>query len=537
MMHLPLLCFLALTLLAQAETERPNIIFLLTDDQRRDSLPCYGNTFVSTPHIDRLAKEGLVFDKASVTSAICTPSRASYLLGQYERRHAVNFNSGYAVSESAWELSYPLVLRRNGYFTGYIGKNHVEIGAQGYQSGIMEKSFDFFYAGHGHIYFYPKEKHDIFRAAAQDTQLEILDESATSFFGGGSFIEGAVSFLDKRDTQKPFALSICLNLPHGAGTGTMEMRTTDDPLYVTTYRNQINEIPLPLTYRRRSLAPPKLPVDLLRTEHRQNIYDYADYPDTLREKILRQYQTITGIDRLVGSIRQQLRAHGLADNTVIIYSSDHGLLLGEHGLGGKALNYETCLGVPLIIYDPRSSKNGGKRTNALALSIDIAPTILELGGATIPPTVQGTSLVPLLSDPELKIRNYAFAENLWSTIFGNPRIESIRDQRYKYIRYFTNDDSPWVERRHEKKFYGVSRTQRDLYTKWRTATIKGERPIYEELYDLATDPGETANLVAEPSQQQRLEHMRQSCDAAVKEAYEGAADRSNITPLEVRYND
>src|SRR5262245_31893537 len=160
---------------------RPNIIFLLTDDQRWDSLGLTGNPVVKTPNIDRLAADGTFFPQATITSAICTPSRAGYFLGQYERRHGVNFNSGTAVSSEAWSKSYPMILREAGYFTGYIGKNHVPVGARGYDSGIIEKSFDFWYAGHGMLTFYPKRRHPAFKDAKADTQVEVLGEGAASF--------------------------------------------------------------------------------------------------------------------------------------------------------------------------------------------------------------------------------------------------------------------------------------------------------------------------------------------------------------------
>ena len=100
---------------------RPNLVFVLTDDQRYDTLGCTGNTFTRTPHLDRLAAEGVLFTNAHVTSAICTPSRACYFLGQYERRHGVNFNSGTALAPEAWAGSYPVLLREAGYLTCYVG--------------------------------------------------------------------------------------------------------------------------------------------------------------------------------------------------------------------------------------------------------------------------------------------------------------------------------------------------------------------------------------------------------------------------------
>ncbi|MGC6425828.1 MAG: sulfatase-like hydrolase/transferase [Akkermansiaceae bacterium] len=509
-----IILFLALSALLRAE--RPNILFILTDDQRQDSLPIYGNSFVKTPHIDQFAAESVVFEHASVTSAICTPSRASYFSGQYERRHAINFNSGTAMSGSAWENCYPSQLRKAGYFTGYIGKNHLPVGPQGYQTGLMDGSFDFWYAGHGHIRFYPKNHHEIFAHAKAHTQLEIINEGTQNFLSGEEFLEGAQTFLKSRDSSKPFALSLCLNLPHGAGTSTMKMKPSDDELYRTAYRDRLDEIPLPKTYLAKAeIKTPKLPADLLHTQFRQRGYDYVDAPETLRERMVRQYQTITGIDRLIGNIRAKLEELGVAENTLIVYSSDHGLLLGDHGLGGKSLNYEPCLAVPLIIHDPRIRK--GRREKALVQSIDIAPTLLDYAGAPIPSSMQGKSLKPLLEEKVIQIRQFAFAENLWSNYFGNPRIESLRGPRFKYIRYFKNGRERWSKAT-KKTLYKVTPAMAAHYASSLNASIMGEQPVYEELFDLEVDPLETTNLINEPSLAVTATLFRQQCQAHVTQA-------------------
>ncbi|MGC6566785.1 MAG: sulfatase-like hydrolase/transferase [Akkermansiaceae bacterium] len=509
-----MLRFLLLLILSSGlQADRPNIVFILTDDQRRDSLPVYGNSFVETPHLDRLAKESVVFDKASITSAICTPSRASFFSGQYERRHGVNFNSGTAMSESAWEKCYPVQLRKSGYFTGYIGKNHLPVGPKGYKTGLMDGSFDYWYAGHGHIRFYPKEAHQIFKHAKAETQLEIINEGAQNFLSGDEFLEGTQTFLERRDRSKPFCLSLCLNLPHSAGTGTMKMRPSDDELYRMTYRDRMSEIRFPKTYLARAdIKVPKLPADVLHAQFRQTGYNYVDTPDALRERMLRQYQTITGIDRLVGRIRKALDDLCVAENTVIIYSSDHGLLLGDHGLGGKALNYEACLAVPLIIHDPRLEK--ARRETALVQSIDLAPTILDYAEVAVPAEMQGHSLKPLLEGRVDSVRQFAFAENLWTNFFGNPRIESLRDGRFKYIRYFENSRDRW-QGVTKKTLYKVTESMRLDYEASLTASIRGEDPVYEELYDLIEDPLEKNNLAGDPAHRETLDLFRRQCQAHV----------------------
>ncbi|MEM9016402.1 MAG: sulfatase-like hydrolase/transferase [Verrucomicrobiota bacterium] len=513
--------FLPIALVAD---DRPNIIFLLTDDHRQSDLGCYGNEIVKTPHIDKLAGDGVLFENASITSAICTPSRISYFLGQFERRHGVNFNSGTSVPLAAWAHSYPVLLRESGYFTGYVGKNHSPVGSLGYETGVMEKTFDFWYAGHGHIRFYPKDVHAIFKDAKNETQVELVGEGVSEFLGADSpsYLGGAEQFLAMRPQDQPFCLSICLNVPHGAGTSSMKLLPTDDALYRTAYRDQIDSLPLPPNYiPRDEIEVPKLPAEVLHTEYRQTGYNWVDTPDGVRERRVRHFQTITGIDRMVGEIRSQLEVLGLEEETVIILSSDHGLFAGEHGLGGKALNYEVCLAVPHIIFDPRLPlEKRGQRRKELVQSIDVAPTLLDLAGLPSSNHMQGRSYLPLLYESEPEWRTHAFAENLWSTYFGNPRVESVRTERWKYIRYFENDRSHWEELEGAKgvRLYQVSKEQRELYEQWRMASIEGEEPVYEELFDLENDTQETMNLVSAPEFAEILQDLRKQCQQLVTEA-------------------
>jgi arylsulfatase A-like enzyme len=123
-------------------SQQPNIIYILTDDQRADMLGAAGHPLLKTPHLDQLAADGIRFNQAFCTSPVCTPSRACHYLGQWERRHGVNFNSYSSVSPVAWKDSFPMVLKKAGYFLGWVGKNHVPVGESGYKSGYIESVFD-----------------------------------------------------------------------------------------------------------------------------------------------------------------------------------------------------------------------------------------------------------------------------------------------------------------------------------------------------------------------------------------------------------
>jgi len=505
---------------SEQQANKPNIIFILTDDQRWDSVGFMGHNLVQTPNLDRLASDGHVFDQGFVTSAICMPSRVCYMLGQYERRHGVNFNSGTSMTPEAWAKSYPVLMRDAGYFTGYIGKNHMPIGDKGYYTGLIQKSFDYWYAGDHHIGFYPKDKHEIFDNAKVDTQAEIITESALDFLDPDSneaFSKNALNFLARRPADQPFMLSICLNLPHGFSTSGMQQRETDDELYQSAYREYQDTLPLAPHYvAKKDIQDPKLPPNVLLADLRQNGYDWVDQPNTARERMIRVMQAVTGIDRMVGNLRNKLDEMGIAENTVIILSSDHGLFAGEHGLGGKSLCYETNLRVPFVVYDPRIQQ--GNRSDDLVMSIDVAPTILSMGGVQIPDSVQGQDLTPLLEGDNSQWRDAAFGENLWSTIFGNPRCETVRTKAYRYIRYFKNDNRAVRERTPKKEFYIVTQRAADAYADSLSASIKGEPVVYEELFHTATDPYEAKNLVDDPEHAAVLQEMRARCQQMVAQA-------------------
>lgn len=526
-MMLVLVCLMATFSLA-AQNSRPNFIFILTDDHNYQSLGCTGNAIVQTPHIDQLAEDGILFTSAHVTSAICTPSRVSIFLSQFERKHGVNFNSGTSVSPAAWEQSYPLLLKKAGYYTGYIGKNHAPIGRGGYESGLMEESFDYWYAGHGHLRFYPKDHHEIFKGAREDTQVEIMEEGALDFMSDKDYsLSGAMHFLNNRPEDQPFCLSLCFNLPHGAGTGTMEQRESDPELYKSTYRDQ--KIPLPDHFLPKSeITLPKLPPDIHHAGDRQDGYNYADEPAAAIERITRRYQTITGIDSMLGKLRERLRELKLDENTVLIFSSDHGLFTGEQGLGGKALCYEQCTHVPMVIYSPlKEHRSDEVNHEALVQSIDIAPTMLQMAGEEIPPSYQGRSLLNLIRGKDREVRDYLFTENLWSTHFGNPRCEAVQDHRWKYIRYYENNNvssRDLIRTAREMDIplntvlYSVHDKDVAVYRTYVEAPLRGEKPVYEELYDLESDPGEISNLAEHSEYAVKLDELRKAWEHEIRMA-------------------
>jgi len=478
---------------------RPNIVVILADDQRAQDLGIAGHPVVLTPHIDALAERGVYFTEAFVTTAACTPSRTSILLGQYERKHGVTFGSNSSLTENAFTQTYPMVLKNAGYFTGYVGKNHTPAGKGGYKSGLMEKEFDYWYGGHRHLRFYPKKFHNIFKNAQADTQVEILDEGTMNFLTPNEkFIAGARDFLEERPADKPFCLLVNFNVPHTAGTGSMKLLPSDPKLYRTTYRDQAASMPIPETYvAKKDIKTPKIPLNVYNGKYISG-YNYVWTLAALREQEIRECQTITGIDRLVGHLVGELERLGLADNTIIVYFSDHGIQHGEYGLGGKVLLYDPSIRVPFIIVDPRlPSTRRGKRVSRFALSIDIAPTLLDLCGVKPPSGIQGRSLAPLMRGKPIDWRKDFFCENMFMGQ-NYPRIEAVRNQRFKYIRYF------------DKKLD-------EAHIRSLTASIRGEKPIYEELFDLKNDPLERSNLAGVQAHEATLVTLRHRCGELVSE--------------------
>ncbi|MGJ8630594.1 MAG: sulfatase-like hydrolase/transferase [Glaciecola sp.] len=494
-----------LSVIEKVKPAKPNVIVILADDLKLGLTGYENHPFIKTPNIDYIASKGTVFTSGFATSAVCTPSRTSLLTGLYERRHGVNFNSNSSLTENAYQKTYPMLLKQAGYFVGYVGKNHTPIGRNedgvtGYKSGVMDTSFDYWYASHKHLKFYPKDikRHAIFKNAKADTQVEIIEEGVENFMAPDVAFQAGYDFLGSRPQGKPFALLINFNVPHASSTGSMEQRENDLELYKSVYRDQIEKLVLPETYvPYLDIKTPKLPQSVYNGKYLSS-YDYVKTEETLREHKIKELQTITGIDKLVGKLLEDLEEQGVADNTIIVFTSDHGLMHGEFGLGGKVHLYDPSIRIPLVVYDPRIPQNSkAPHNDDLVALIDIAPTLLDLTDTPVPEDYQGTSLKPLLNGKSVQWRQSIFLENLM-TIQNYPRMEAVRTHQWKYIRYFDKNKA-------------------QKYAQMSMASIKGEKPIYEELFDLQSDPLEIHNVVADPANAEVLEQLRQQNAQLVKE--------------------
>lgn len=377
-----MLCSVALSLLAihgavgtpNLPSSRPNILFILTDDQRWNTLGCMGDTNILTPNIDRLAQQGVLFQNHFVTTSICCCSRASIFTGQYLSRHHIgDFTTPF--NPAQWEKTYPALLRQNGYYTGFIGKFGV-----GNDKAVkdMADKFDYWKGvpGQGGKYFIdpkdPSRTHE------------------TTKFG-----QDAVAFLAGTPTNRPFCLSLSFTAPHARDhLAYMEQYQPDDrdrSLYTNIFLAE------PVTATAAYFE--KLPKAVQTSISRERWHWRFDTPEKYETSAKNYYRLISGIDREVGRILTELEKRGLASNTVVFYTSDNGYFLGDRELSDKFYMYEESLRDPLVIYDPRASvAKRGRREEAMTLNIDFAPTILALADITPHPSCKGAACFHLLPD-------------------------------------------------------------------------------------------------------------------------------------------
>jgi len=473
------------------ESYRPNIIFLFTDDQRDNTLSSMGHPWVRTPNLDQLLSKGIRFSNTYSAEPTCSPSRTSVFTGVYERVHGVGFSSSYQLTEDQWEKTYPSLLRDAGYYTGFVGKFGVE-----YYTfrGKASEKFDFWRAHDGWTRFFPKDFDTFECEPYHDAEEDII----TPIIG-----EGIEMFFNDLPGDKPFCLSVSFNVPHGSQTSTMHTECENwqsmmtpanenpklkgHPIYDTLYRNT----PFPISDDCTRDPHQFIPKHLLDQDAGRNwTYKYSYNPVSCREHYVRYYQTITGLDKVIGDLTESLDNMGLAENTIIIYASDHGLLMGEYGMGGKALLYDYSSKIPCIVFDPSIPvKERGKTMTNLVSSLDITSTILDYAGIDAPEHMEGLSLVPLIEGRETPWREEIFLENLFVGR-DDPVYEGIRQGKWKYIRMFDHNNPQYLEE---------------------DVNFRDREPDFEQLFNLELDPTEHFNLVEQYEGSAILEELRMKC--------------------------
>jgi arylsulfatase A-like enzyme len=400
---------LLLSLIASASltcaAEPPlNVIFLLADDQRWDTLGVYGNPIVQTPELDQLAHEGVRFEHMFVTTSLCVTSRASFITGQYARRHRIwDFETELSPEQLA--DSYLGRMKAAGYHLGFIGKY-----------GVGDPPKDYF----DYDRTFPGQGRFILAVAGETRHLTSV------------MADQAVEFVRTAPAGRPFCLSVSFKAAHVQDSYDI----TDEPFPYDPALSDLYEdveIEPPVSARPEFFA--RLPRILQDSEARLRWAVRFWGPTRHQESVKGYYRLVTGIDRAVGRIRKALEEQGLSDNTAIIYTGDNGVFLGEYGLAGKWTPHEPSIRVPLLVHDPRlPARARGISRSQMALNIDIAPTLLELAGLEPSASMQGRSLMPLVRGKSTEWRTGFFYEH----VFEHPRIpktEGVRTEGWKYIRY------------------------------------------------------------------------------------------------------
>ncbi|MCB1090431.1 MAG: sulfatase [Verrucomicrobiae bacterium] len=445
--------------------ERPNVIFFLSDDHRWDRMGCAGHPILKTPTMDALAADGVRFANMFVTTSICAASRATLFTGLYERTHGYTFGTP-PISEKHWRESYPGVLKAAGYRTGFAGKFGVAMEGQG-----EKEIFDV---------FRPINRSPYFHKMPDGTLRHETDLCA----------DAAIEFLKANPKDQPFCLSISFNAAHAEdgdkrpGVGHYPWPPSVDGMYED------------LTMPPPRLSDPAIfarhPSFLKESMNRERYFWRWDTDEKFQINLRAYYRMISGLDAAMGRVRGELKDLGLEDNTVVIFSGDNGYYEGQRGFAGKWSHYEESLRVPLIIFDPRAPKERrGLVAESMVLNADVAPTILDYAGATIPEHYQGRSLLPLMrGDAPADWRNDTFVEHLMDHP-AIPKWEGVRGPRYVYARYFE------------------------------------QQPPFEFLHDLQADPDELVNLATESAHAETLKAMRSRTDE-LRDTYGGPFDAERI---------
>lgn len=452
----------------RAATAAPNVVFVLTDDQRWDALSIAGHPHLRTPNIDRLGREGVHFRNAFCTTSLCSPSRASILSGLYAHRHGVTNNFTEYPADLA---SFPKQLQKAGYRTAYIGKWHM-----GEDNDAPRPGFDHFVTHKGQGKYY-------------DTAFNIDGQGAKVIPGyyTHAVTNLALEFLKRQTPDKPFLLMVGHKAPHSFYVAEPKYAKAFDGVEVRYPESAFKLEGKPEWVRQRLNTWHGIYGPLF--EFRKKFPDSS--PEAVKdfEAMTRAYwATILSVDDSVGALVRQLEAMGQLDNTIFVFMGDNGLLNGEHGMVDKRTMHEPSIRVPMVVRYPALAR--GKAVEKQVLTIDVAPSILELCGAEPLRGIHGASWVKL-------VRGDAAAEAAWRTSWYyeynyekqfpyTPNVRGVRTDRYKFIRYPHGDGSP---DRHKA-----------------------------ELYDLKADPGEERNLIDDPSMAGVAAQLRAELDRLIRAA-------------------
>ncbi|MBI1197551.1 MAG: sulfatase-like hydrolase/transferase [Phenylobacterium sp.] len=423
---------------AAGAARRPNIVFFMGEGLRADEFGFMGAPLLKTPNMDRLARTGTVFRNAFVTNALCLPSRATFLTGAYSHTTGATTNE-----EATLPISFPVVtdlLRQSGYETAFIGKSHVS-------GALLDHPWDYYFGFRGQAdYLNPvvTERTGEGGATTRVYRNTYVDDLLT---------DRATAWLEGRTGDKPFCLFLWFYAPHAPFYRPRRMLTRFNGMKVPVPKD-FDEDLTNYEGKPRAVAEATNKIGTTRV--------FSDMPRSLEELVKDHYAGVEANDESVGQVMGVLERKGMADDTLVMLSSDHGFFLGEHTFYDKRLMYEPSIRVPMILRLPGRVRAGQVR-NEMVLNVDAAPTLLEFAGLPVPSQMQGRSFAGLAAGrPAPDWRKDWLYEYYEYPGYENVRPNrGVRTERYKLIHYFLD-------------------------------------PEEFELYDLATDPGEDHNLYGRP---------------------------------------
>ncbi|HEY2574108.1 MAG TPA: sulfatase-like hydrolase/transferase [Verrucomicrobiaceae bacterium] len=445
---------ISLTTARAAAPAKPNIIFLLADDLAAGAVGYSGNGDVITPNIDKLASDGLRFMNHYDTTSICMASRCTVMTGLYEFRHGCNFEHG-DLERRFIEKSYPVLLRQAGYFTGFAGKIGFVLDGEKFEA--LEPLFDEWAGGPGQT---------LYETAKNKGIAKYADRYPHCSRAYGAWAQDFLKTAKR--AGKPFCLSVSFKAPH--------MPYTPDPIDIKLYEGRKFTRPPNFGVENGRHLSAQVHTSRAATAYREWVHDFD-------ATVAKYYALVTGVDAAVGMIRESLAREGLDESTVIIFTSDNGYNAGSHGFGDKVIPYEEGSKAPLIIYDPRLSKErNGRVCNAITGNMDMAATIFALAGLPPPDGIDGKDLLPLLANPKGQVREFLPLFNFWGV--DTAQSLAVVTTEWKYIYWYS--------------------------------AAAGMKPT-EELFHIGQDRYEMSNSFADPNYASVLAKMRSAYDAQLAE--------------------
>ncbi|WP_372772908.1 sulfatase-like hydrolase/transferase [Mangrovibacterium sp.] len=470
---------------------KPNIIFLMTDDQRWDNMGCYGKPEFNTPNIDRLSEQGVTFDKAYYAVAICMPSRVTMVTGRFNSNHRVGFVApdNYTLSQADFAKGYPAILKNAGYRTGFIGKVGYTVSEKATQPSTPGEHFYKENMGGVFDFFAGSETHDrngVITWPEDDPGLkEIYKEGRQNSGRTLRTGEAMLRFIETQPDDQPFCLSVSFYAVK---------HDSNSDIYWPHYEQYENySMSVPENW---VVENEKLPAVVKENARGVRLHRERSSTPEQYQRLVRRFATQGySVDQQVGLLVEKLKEKGMLENTIIIYTSDNGRFQGSHGLFDKCLLYEESIKAPLIVYDGRVPESErGFRTDALISSVDIAPTILSLAGFELPESMQGSDFSGILNRTQdmSKWRDAVFMEDLFIVEMFNAKNKENADE--------INADMVKANRSYRSHGVATNRYKYFVYYE--------HSPKIEELYDLENDPLEQNNLASDPEHAEILMNLR-----------------------------